>query len=78
MIVVVLEVAFDHEEAGLIPSDIARILESAREQAAARMVGSYEMEGKYGDSTPAMKEWMNRGISTITINQPVTLDIRDW
>ena len=78
MIVVVLEVAYDHEEVGLIPEDMSHILETAREQAAARIVGSYEVEGKYCDNTPAMKEWMNRGISTITINQPVTLDIRDW
>ena len=71
MIVIQVEVAYEDNEAGVIRESIGEVLEVARGQAAARVVGSYHQPGTYQDA--ANEEWTTRGVSRITL--PVSSEI---
>ena len=71
MIVVQIEVGFEDNEGGIIQETIRDVLDQARGMAAARVVGSYSLEGTFEKN----KEWQKKMATRITINSPIEIEI---
>lgn len=73
MIVIVIEVAFENHEGDIIKDAMQRILEEARTEAAARVIGSYDQTGTFEENIKG--EWGKKAVNIIKINQPVEIEI---
>jgi len=67
LIVIQLEMFYDADDGSFVASDIHEALERLREQAGARVIGSYE--------TVETPEFLAKGVDTITIHSPVVIEV---